>query len=131
MCGAITSTVRWRPISRNSASSVASNWRMAEPNWKPCVHSVQPWLVYRPPTVKTGAPLAGAQDSDREFGIVRGIELENGGAELEALRPLGPALAGIPAADSENGRSVGGRPGFLDGADFGVGQSEHPAHFGF
>src|ERR1039458_2797280 len=35
---------------------------MAEPNWKPCVHSVQPRLVYRPPTVKTGAPLAGSQD---------------------------------------------------------------------
>src|ERR1019366_455165 len=66
MCGAITSTVRWRPISRNSASSVASNWRMAEPNWKPCVHSVQPRLVYRPPTVKTGAPLAGAQDFSME-----------------------------------------------------------------
>src|ERR1017187_9520345 len=39
---------------------------MAEPNWKPCVHSVQPRLVYLPPTVKTGAPLAGAQDCSRE-----------------------------------------------------------------
>src|ERR1039458_2406410 len=39
---------------------------MAEPNWKPCVHSVQPRLVYRPPTVKTGAPLAGAQDFSME-----------------------------------------------------------------
>src|ERR1019366_5338709 len=65
-CDAIASTVRRRPISRNSASSVASNWRMAEPNWKPCVHSVQPRLVYRPPTVKTGAPLAGAQDFSME-----------------------------------------------------------------
>src|SRR6476646_1607946 len=61
-CGAITSTVRSRPISRNSFSPVASNWRTAEPNWKPCVHSVQPRLVYLPPMVKTGAPAAGAQD---------------------------------------------------------------------
>src|SRR5664279_4490574 len=39
---------------------------MAEPNWKPCVHSVQPRLVYRPPAVKTGAPWAGAQDFSME-----------------------------------------------------------------
>src|ERR1017187_3112012 len=39
---------------------------MAEPNWKPCVHSVQPRLVYLPPVVKTGAPWAGAQDCSRE-----------------------------------------------------------------
>src|SRR5664280_2754583 len=65
-CGAMTSTVPLRPISRNSASPVASNCRMAEPNWKPWVHSVQPRLVYLPPKVKTGAPLAGTQDCSME-----------------------------------------------------------------
>src|ERR1035438_339804 len=59
------STVRSRPIWRNSASPVASNCRMAEPNWKPWVHSVQPRLVYLPPTVKTGAPLAGGRARER------------------------------------------------------------------
>src|SRR6266567_5625339 len=52
-----------RPISRNSRSPVASNWRIADPNWKPCVHSVQPALAYRPFTVKTGDPSAGFQVS--------------------------------------------------------------------
>ena len=66
LSGAIAPMVPSRPISRNSESPVASNWRMAEPNWKPCVHSVQPRLVYLPPTVKTGAPLAGAQDFSME-----------------------------------------------------------------
>src|SRR5450759_4950596 len=72
-CGAITPTVRSRPISRKSVSPVASNCRMAEPNWKPCVHSVQPRLVYLPPTVKTGAPWAGAQD----FSIERILAAES------------------------------------------------------
>ena len=31
-----------RPSSRNAASPVASNCSSAEPNWNPCVHSVQP-----------------------------------------------------------------------------------------
>src|SRR6516162_4058134 len=55
----MNATVRDLPIARNSASPVASNCRMAEPNWKPCVHSVHPALVYRPFIVKTGDPSAG------------------------------------------------------------------------
>src|SRR5262245_33685898 len=38
---------------------------MAAPNWKPCVHSVQPRLVYAPPTVNTGVPSAGFQRFSR------------------------------------------------------------------
>ena len=34
-----------RPNSRNSASPVASNCKIAAPIWKPCVHSVQPRAV--------------------------------------------------------------------------------------
>ena len=65
----------------------------------------------------------------QEFGVAGGIELQDGGAELEALRPLGPAAAGVLAADSEDGRTVGRGPGLFDGADFGGGQFEHPADF--
>ena len=73
----------------------------------------------------------GALAADlQEFGLARGIELEDGGAELEALRPLGPAAAGVLAADGEDGRALGGRPGFLNRPDLGGGQFEHPAHFG-
>src|SRR5690242_5544149 len=52
-------TVRFRPISRNFRSPVPSNWRIADPNWKPCVHSVHPRLTYLPFTVYTGAPSSG------------------------------------------------------------------------
>jgi hypothetical protein len=73
----------------------------------------------------------GAVAADlEEFGIARGIELQDGGAELEALGPLGPAAAGILAADGEDRRAVGGRPGLLDGTDFGGGESEQAAQFG-
>src|ERR1035437_2646360 len=63
---------------------------MADPNWKPCVHSVQPRLVYLPPTVKTGAPWAGTQD----FSIER-----------------------ILAADSSNSRRTLGASALSAGAD--------------
>src|ERR1035437_5697469 len=63
---------------------------MADPNWKPCVHSVHPRLVYLPPTVKTGAPWAGAQD----FSIER-----------------------ILAADSSNSRRTLGASALSAGAD--------------
>ena len=35
------------------------------PNWKPCVHSVQPRELYLPATVKTGVPLLGSQAASR------------------------------------------------------------------
>src|ERR1035437_667206 len=63
---------------------------MADPNWKPCVHSVQPRLVYLPPKVKTGAPLAGAQDFSIEW---------------------------ILAADSSNSRRTLGASALSAGAD--------------
>ena len=58
--GAIRSTVAVRPRSRNSAAPVASNCRMSEPYWNPCVHSVQPREVQRPPAVNTGDPFAAS-----------------------------------------------------------------------
>jgi len=42
-------------------SPVASNCSSADPNWKPCVHSVHPRDVYRPATVNTGVPCLGSQ----------------------------------------------------------------------
>ncbi len=59
-CGAMRSTVAERPSARNASSPVASNCRIAEPYWKPWVHSVQPREVQRPPTVNTGEPFAGS-----------------------------------------------------------------------
>ena len=38
---------------------------MAEPYWKPSVHSVQPRAVYLPLTVKTGAPVGEPACSQR------------------------------------------------------------------
>src|SRR4051794_19863418 len=58
--GIIRRTVRSRPISSIAPSPVTSNARIAQPYWKPCVHSVHPREVYRPSTVKTGVPLAGS-----------------------------------------------------------------------
>src|SRR6185369_8133394 len=58
---AIRFRVASRAISWKRGSPVASNCRMAAPNWKPWVHSVQPRLVYCPRTVKTGVPCAGFQ----------------------------------------------------------------------
>src|SRR5687768_14827373 len=50
---------------RKRSSPVASNCRIAAPNWKPCVHSVQPRLVYSPFTVNTGVPALGSQRFSR------------------------------------------------------------------
>src|SRR5262245_38238139 len=58
-------TVARRPASRKRWSHVASNWMMAEPNWKPWVHSVQPRLVYWPRTLNTGVPHSGLQRRSR------------------------------------------------------------------
>ena len=41
----------------------------------------------------------------QELALSGGVELEDGRAELKALRPLGPSPAGVPAAGSENGRA--------------------------
>jgi hypothetical protein len=42
-------------------SVVASNCSSADPNWNPCVHSVQPRARQRPSTVNTGDPSSGRQ----------------------------------------------------------------------
>src|ERR1035441_9461176 len=97
---------------------------MAEPNWKPCVHSVQPRLVYRPPTVKTGAPLAGSQDfsmarilaADRaNIRRTLGSSAPNWGADCVStiprnfnLRIVAPAL--VPTASRLIGTLVGRPP---------------------
>src|SRR5215472_17902515 len=39
---------------------------MAQPNWNPWVHSVQPRLVYLPFAVNTGDPCSGRQALSRE-----------------------------------------------------------------
>jgi hypothetical protein len=49
----------------------------------------------------------GALTPDIEkLAIVRGIELQNGGAELETLCPFGPPPAGVLTADGVNWRSA-------------------------
>src|SRR6185437_5111020 len=66
-------TVLLRPSSNSSRSSVASDARIAEPYWKPCVHSVHPRVVYLPSIVKTGVPLDLSQvdSSERTFWAAR------------------------------------------------------------
>ena len=61
--------------------------------------------------------------------LAGGVELQDGGAELEALRPFGPAAAGVLAADGEDGRTCVGRPVGFEGADLGGGEFEQAAHF--
>ena len=52
----ITRRMPVRPSSSRPASPVASKVSSAAPYWNPWVHSVQPRVVYFPPTVNTGAP---------------------------------------------------------------------------
>src|SRR5215217_5587297 len=89
-CEAMHSMVLRRPHSRNLRSPVTSNWRRAEPNWKPCVHSVQPRDVYLPSIVKTGVPLERFQ----EFSMLAILAAESSkrrsmaGLSLAAVREL-------------------------------------------
>src|SRR5688572_12328273 len=64
-CDAICFTVLSRPRASIDSSPVASKCRKAIPNWKPCVHSVQPRDVYFPFTVKTGVPFDGSHAAFR------------------------------------------------------------------
>ena len=77
---AIFATVALRPDSRKDSSPVASNWRSADPYWKPCVHSVQPRAVYVPAAVKTGEPWLASYVSSMH---------------LSFLSPLPPGIPGI------------------------------------
>src|ERR1043165_7002455 len=98
-CGAINSRVRERPIRRNSSSPVASNCNIAEPNWKPCVHSVQPRLVYLPLTVNTGAPADGCHEPsiERIFLPASANTLRAAPASLAAVRELSILMREHPA----------------------------------
>ena len=49
------------PSANIAVSPVASNCNTADPNWNPCVHSVQPRDVYLPAAVNTGVPADGVQ----------------------------------------------------------------------
>src|SRR5205814_632690 len=60
---------------------------MAAPNWKPCVHSVHPRLVYLPPAVKTGDPC----DGDHSFSSERILAAESSNMR----RTLGASASGV------------------------------------
>src|ERR1035437_919246 len=83
---------------------------MADPNWKPCVHSVQPRLVYWPPIVKTGALWAGTQD----FSIERIFAAESSNSRrtlgASALSAGADCVSTIPRNFSV---SAQWQPGFL------------------
>lgn len=59
-----------------------------------------------------GHELKGVGAADREeLFVAGGIELEDGGAELEALGPFSPAAARVEAIDGEDGRAFLWGPG--------------------
>ena len=74
-----------------------------------------------------GHQFDGLAASDvEEARVARGVELKDGRAELKALRPLRPAARRVAALHGEDGRAVGGLPGFLDAGNFLRRQLEHP-----
>src|ERR1035437_1382938 len=91
---------------------------MADPNWKPCVHSVQPRLGYLPPTVKTGAPWAGAQD----FSIERILAADSSNSRrtlgASALSAGADCVSTIPRNFSLERELAAGIPGIAPMCDF-------------
>jgi hypothetical protein len=72
-----------------------------------------------------GHALDGVAASEFEELIVAGgVELQDGGAELEALGPLGPAAGGVAAGDGEDGRAVGRVPRGIEAEDLLGGELE-------
>ena len=57
----------------------------------------------------------GQTPERQEIVLTGGIELQNGRAELEVLRPLRPALGNVLAVPSEDGCSLPGAAVVLDG----------------
>jgi len=57
----------------------------------------------------------------------RGIELQDGRAELEPLRPFRPAAAGVAAVDGEDGRTLRRLPGLFERVNFLRRKIEQPA----
>ena len=70
-------------------------------------------------------PLERARAAEIEELLVAGrVELQQRGAELEALRPLGPAPGLVAPLDGEDGRAVFGPPRVFDREDLSRGDVE-------
>src|SRR5690349_9356387 len=65
----------------------------------------------------------------QECALAGGVELQNGGAELESLRPLGPSAARVPAVHRADGRALGRIPRRLDGRNLAGREFEQAAQF--
>ena len=76
-----------------------------------------------------GGDRAGAAHLE-EFGVAGGVELEDGGAELEALRPFGPAAAGVAAVYGADGRALRRVPGLGEREDLHGREIEQAVEFG-
>ncbi|MDB6027473.1 MAG: hypothetical protein JWM68_3696 [Verrucomicrobiales bacterium] len=66
----------------------------------------------------------GVATHGEELFLAGGIELENGGAELETLRPLRPAARGVFAGFGEDGGAGVGFPALVQGVDLAGGELE-------
>jgi hypothetical protein len=77
-----------------------------------------------------GHELHGLLAPELEETLVAGrVVLEERHAELEALRPLGPAARGVSALHGEDGRALGRVPGLVDRVDLLTGECEHAVDF--
>src|SRR5579872_5640710 len=69
--------------------------------------------------------------SFQELCLAGRVELQNGRAELEALRPFGPAAACVLSADREHGRALRWLPGSIERPDFHGGGFKQALYFSF
>ena len=91
---------------------------------------VEPVVVHAGVRQVRRHPLERALASEVEEGTSPGrVELQQRGAELEALRPLGPAAGAIPTVHREHGRAVFGRPPLRQSRGSCGRQLEHPVDF--
>ncbi len=67
---------------------------------------------------------AGAAEFE-EGAVAGGVELQDGGSELESLRPLGPAAGAVASLDREYGRAVFRAPALFERVDLRGRQREH------
>jgi hypothetical protein len=65
-----------------------------------------------------------------ELALAGGIELQHRGAELEPLRPFGPATGAVLALDGEHWRAVLGPPARLERSNLGGRPLEQPLDVG-
>ena len=80
-------------------------------------------LVVRVPNpVQNGAELSASFFGSAEALFTRGVELEEGGAVVKALGPLGPAACGVFAGGGEHGRALGGVVFLEDQVDLRAGE---------